>query len=341
MKISAFFGLLAMALAFGFIGCDNEEAEVFTSSIDETISNDINTLGLVGTSVSSSDVNIAAAEISSGKIKITSAGSGSAVITVSDSAKNAAINVTVSKNGTITIGIINKYKPNIFPEPEGVNELGGKSFITSHITAVFNTDNTYSLSLIMDKTAEKKLIETGNYSWNSLNKTVTTAAEKVMSQLDGELSEKEELKKSYLEYFNSLDPSLPENQIPPDYTLERHVDEMVDPLFDIKLYYYEIVNAQITSFSRIKDTGTAIAGCSYSQKAASDSGGTHYLLSILFDEALEILISVHGQPKINYNIQSHSALMTGQDWVILEASPYGDIRLHKSVSGKTTTKGWN
>jgi len=116
MKKNAIFGLLVFLLAFGFIGCDNgnENAnEVFTSSTNETILNDINSLGLVGTSVSSSDVNIATAAISSVKIKITSVGEGSAVITVSESSKNAAINITVSKTGSITIGTIIKYSDNI------------------------------------------------------------------------------------------------------------------------------------------------------------------------------------------------------------------------------------
>ena len=114
MKKSAIFGLLVFLLVFSFIGCDNgDNDEVFTSSTNETISNDINSLGLVGTSVSSSNVNIANVVISSGKIKITSVGNGSAVITVSEGSKNATINVTVSKTGSITIGTINKYNENV------------------------------------------------------------------------------------------------------------------------------------------------------------------------------------------------------------------------------------
>jgi len=116
MKKSAFFVLLVILLAFCYIACDNGDGsneEVFTSTSNETISNDINSLGIVGTSVSSSNANIATAVISSGKIKITSVGQGSAVITVSESSKNATINVSVSEKGIITIGTIIKYSKNV------------------------------------------------------------------------------------------------------------------------------------------------------------------------------------------------------------------------------------
>ena len=111
-----FLGILALTLIFGMavVGCDDgNDDETFTSSTNESISNDINSLGLVGTSVSSSNVNIATAVIASGKIKITSVGEGSAVITVSESSKNATINVTISKTGAITIGTIVKYSENV------------------------------------------------------------------------------------------------------------------------------------------------------------------------------------------------------------------------------------
>jgi len=111
-----FFGILALMLIFGMaiISCDNgNDEETFTSSTNETISNNINSLGLVGTSVSSSNVNVATAVIASGKIKITSVGEGSAVITVTESSKNATINVSVSEKGTIIIGTITKYSENV------------------------------------------------------------------------------------------------------------------------------------------------------------------------------------------------------------------------------------
>ena len=112
MKKTVFFGLLVIGLAFSFIGCDNNpNGDDFTSSTNETISNDINTLGLVGTIVSSNNENIATAVILSDKIKITSVGNGSAVITVSEGTKKAAINVAITKTGSITIGLIQKYNP--------------------------------------------------------------------------------------------------------------------------------------------------------------------------------------------------------------------------------------
>jgi L-ascorbate metabolism protein UlaG (beta-lactamase superfamily) len=99
--------------AFCFIGCDNSKdngngADVFTVSTNDAVTNNVPTLGLVGTSASSSDTGVATVEIVSGKIRITSVSQGSALITASDGIDNATINVTVSKNGTIEIAGINK-----------------------------------------------------------------------------------------------------------------------------------------------------------------------------------------------------------------------------------------
>ena len=110
MNKTVFYGLLALLLTFGFVGCDNgSNGDSFTSSTNETISNDVVTLGLVGTSVTSSNTNVATADIVSGKIKITSVSDGSVVITVSESTKNATISIIVSKTGSITIETITKY----------------------------------------------------------------------------------------------------------------------------------------------------------------------------------------------------------------------------------------
>jgi len=148
MNKNAFFGLLTILLVFGLIGCDNGngDEEVFVASTNETISNDINTLGLIGTSVSSSNENVATVVIVSGKIKITSVGNGSVIITVTESSKNATINITVAKTGLITIGTITKYveinneglnlsgtiweckdHSNTWPSPEPLN--GGLKFL--------------------------------------------------------------------------------------------------------------------------------------------------------------------------------------------------------------------
>jgi uncharacterized protein YjdB len=82
---------------------------LFTPTTDRTTANDEATLGLVGTSVSSSDETVAIAVIAEGKIAITSVGAGSAIITVEDASDHEAnIAVTVAADGTITIGEITK-----------------------------------------------------------------------------------------------------------------------------------------------------------------------------------------------------------------------------------------
>ena len=117
-KKSFWLEILAMALVFGMtvVGCDNgstgstnEENVTFTSSTNNTVSNDEPTLGLIGTNASSNNTGVATAVIDSGKIKITSVAQGSATITVSDGTKIATIAITVSAAGTIRIGTITKY----------------------------------------------------------------------------------------------------------------------------------------------------------------------------------------------------------------------------------------
>ena len=82
----------------------------FTTSTDSSTANDDATLGLTGTSISSSNTGIASAALSGGKVAITSVSAGSATITVSDTdACQATIQVTVSSTGAITIGTITKY----------------------------------------------------------------------------------------------------------------------------------------------------------------------------------------------------------------------------------------
>jgi len=106
--------LIALVVGFVFFGCDadNTDGDEFTASTNETVLNDVATLGLIGTSVSSSNTSVTTAEIVSAKIKITSVSEGTAVLTVSDASNhNATINVTVAKTGSITIGTIVKYNP--------------------------------------------------------------------------------------------------------------------------------------------------------------------------------------------------------------------------------------
>jgi hypothetical protein len=83
----------------------------FNSAVDETTAADVPTLGLVGATAVSGAPAVAAAEITGGKVKITSTGAGTAVITVSDAANHsAAIQVTVTATGAISIGAITKYE---------------------------------------------------------------------------------------------------------------------------------------------------------------------------------------------------------------------------------------
>lgn len=73
--------------------------------------NDRATLGLVGTSVSSSAEGVATVAISDDKIVITSVSAGTATITVTDGTQEATIAVTVGATGAITVGAITKYTP--------------------------------------------------------------------------------------------------------------------------------------------------------------------------------------------------------------------------------------
>jgi hypothetical protein len=101
---------IIFSLGCFFIGCPGNGNETFVSSTNNTITNDAATLGIVGTAASSGNTNVATVIISDGKISITSVAEGSAVITVTDDLNHsAAINITVLKDGSISIGIINKY----------------------------------------------------------------------------------------------------------------------------------------------------------------------------------------------------------------------------------------
>jgi hypothetical protein len=106
--IVTIFGLL-------FFGCDNGDGtndDEFVVQSNEETNNDVTTLGLIGTSVSSNRPSVATAEITeSAKIKITSISEGIVVITVSDDSNHSAtININVSETGIIQIDSIVKYQ---------------------------------------------------------------------------------------------------------------------------------------------------------------------------------------------------------------------------------------
>jgi len=133
---NVFISLLASVLVFSFIACDLKNGEDdFISSTNDTILNNVSILGLLGTTASSSNPNVATVETPpTDKIKITSVSEGSAIITVSDGTNSATINVSVSKTGTITIGTIVKYIDN-----------GNGDFISSTNDATLNNLSTLGL----------------------------------------------------------------------------------------------------------------------------------------------------------------------------------------------------
>jgi len=86
------------------------EQTTFTAATDNSTANDLTTLGLIGTVVTSSDTSVATAEIAAGKIAITSVKAGDASITVKNAAdKSATIAVSVSSSGKIEVGTITKF----------------------------------------------------------------------------------------------------------------------------------------------------------------------------------------------------------------------------------------
>ncbi|GHV77552.1 hypothetical protein AGMMS49942_23730 [Spirochaetia bacterium] len=131
--------VVAVSTVF-LMGCDPDK-DTFTASTKE-ITNDVATLGLVGTSATSSKTNVATATIESGKVKITSAAEGTATITVSDGTNNATIAVVVAKTGAIS-ETITKYT-----EGGGGNDnakLVG-TWTKGTLTATFESNGTWIIS---------------------------------------------------------------------------------------------------------------------------------------------------------------------------------------------------
>jgi len=119
------FVFIVLVLVLIFFNCENNtsgtDGNGFIPSSNETVYNDVPTLGLTGTVAYSNNLNVATAEVVAGRIKITSVSAGSAIITVFDYIGNSAeINITVSKTGNISIANIEKY-----------SEQGGNADFTS------------------------------------------------------------------------------------------------------------------------------------------------------------------------------------------------------------------
>jgi hypothetical protein len=103
--------LFALILCFALLSCDTGNEDTFVESTNDNVSNNVDTLGLAGTSASSSNTDVATVVTPpQEKIVITSVGAGSAEITVSDGDDNAKINITVSETGSITVGEIVRSK---------------------------------------------------------------------------------------------------------------------------------------------------------------------------------------------------------------------------------------
>ena len=335
-----FWGMLLLTFSFViFIGCDNGNGD--NGNDEYTVIFDLD-----GGKIGENTANVTRTVNSGGTVTdIPTATKDNHTFGGWFSQKNGVGNeftssTVVISNRTVYAKWTPDYNENVLPEPVGNNELSGKTFDNGQRKWTFNADNTYSVIIYGDN-SEETTLETGNYSWNSNNKTITILAKKIASEIDGELYEKEDITQAYIEYFIN-NPEYLEYVIALNYTIEQYVSEATDSMFSQKLRYYIIENNIITRLSMIQDTGTTIAGCEYSQKVPQNSGGLHYLLSISFDEALVILIELYGQPRDGWSIQDDSTLsQSTDDWVILEETPWGDIRLHKNESNVTTTKGWN
>jgi hypothetical protein len=125
-------GIIIMIAVVGmlFVNCEMDHTE-WTSTLQ--FANSPESLGLIGTSVVSSDKNVATVKISDNMIKITAVSAGTAIITVSDSSGNeATITITISKTGTITTETIERYNPS---DP----------FVSSTNDSIINNDATLGI----------------------------------------------------------------------------------------------------------------------------------------------------------------------------------------------------
>jgi len=129
---TATIGVTVSATGVITIGTITKYAPTFTSATDSTTANTSNVLGLVGTSVTSSDSTIATADLTtkSGYVTITSVNAGTATISVTDGTGTATIGVTVAASGAITIGTITKYTATTTPSVSGATSVAGTSIIT-------------------------------------------------------------------------------------------------------------------------------------------------------------------------------------------------------------------
>ncbi len=101
--------IAAVAFVSGLLMFAGTASAAFLAHTDSTTANSTSTLGLIGTSATSSDATIATTSITGGgtTISITSVASGTATIIVTDDSDyTATIGVAVASSGAITIGTI-------------------------------------------------------------------------------------------------------------------------------------------------------------------------------------------------------------------------------------------
>lgn len=134
------------------------------------LNNDVETLGFVGTAVSSSDSEIATAELTEdGKVAITPIATGTATITVTNNDGRAAtIVVTVGTDGTITIGTITKYEAKVTSAKWEKADGATDNLILTFSDAVNVADLTLALGA-----SEATSIAQADYALSNENKTLT------------------------------------------------------------------------------------------------------------------------------------------------------------------------
>lgn len=139
---------------------------VFASTTDSSISNDISTLGLEGTSAASdhTDIVTAAINTTTGKIDITSVAVGTAAITITDaSGHTATIPVTVNADGSITIGDISKYEVPAASAPSApynVTATAGNASVSLAWTAPDNDGGSAITDYKIDVYANGSIVKT-------------------------------------------------------------------------------------------------------------------------------------------------------------------------------------
>jgi hypothetical protein len=162
----------------------------------------------------------------------------------------------------------------------------------------------------------------GRYSWNETEKKVYFKPSKVLLVEDGDNNYESLMTRS--EFYNAL-----MELVADDSDVIYYVDEILASSFAIKSFGYTVENGAITALSSIfpaVEEGAKILGCPYTAKVETGHG-THYLLSISFEAALQAITSelggfhesnAEGEEIDFYQGSSLSNRTDEYDWVILE-----------------------